>query len=141
MTQVQISNLSLRQIVIISALALTVFALCGTLIYVGLNLMPLEYVLVIHAIGAPIIAAIISWIYFKRFNYTTPIQTAVFFVTVVIFLDFFVVALMIEQSIMMFASLLGTWVPYALIFLATYLTGYYITTRQTHISSKKTSST
>ena len=38
-------------------------------------------------------------------------------------LDFFVVALIINRGLEMFASLLGTWIPFALIFTSTYLTG------------------
>ena len=41
----------------------------------------------------------------------------------VIAVDFFVVALLINRSMDMFASLLGTWIPFALIFASTYLTG------------------
>jgi hypothetical protein len=44
----------------------------------------------------------------------------------VITLDFFVVALMINRSLEMFASLLGTWIPFALIFTSTYVTGLYM---------------
>ena len=53
------------------------------------------------------------------------LQTAIIFVGFVITLDFFVVALVINQSLEMFASLLGTWIPFALIFTSTYLTGLY----------------
>jgi hypothetical protein len=35
----------------------------------------------------------------------------------------FVVALLVEKSFDMFRSVLGTWLPFALIFLATWLTG------------------
>lgn len=64
-----------------------------------------------------------SLIYFKRFHYTTPFQTAIIFVGFVIVMDFFVVALLITRSLEMFASLLGTWIPFALIFTSTYVTG------------------
>jgi len=37
--------------------------------------------------------------------------------------DFFVVALLIMGSLEMFGSALGTWIPFALIFASTYLTG------------------
>jgi hypothetical protein len=40
-------------------------------------------------------------------------------------LDFFVVALMVLHSLDMFASLLGTWIPFALIFISTWLTGLF----------------
>jgi hypothetical protein len=41
----------------------------------------------------------------------------------VILVDFFLVALVINRSLEMFASPLGTWIPFALIFASTYLTG------------------
>jgi len=47
------------------------------------------------------------------------------FLSVVVALDFFVVALLIEKNFAMSASPIGTWIPFALIFLSTYLTGSY----------------
>ena len=88
--------------------------------------MSIDNALIVHAIGAPIFFTIISLIYFKRFNYTTPLQTAIIFVSFVIVVDFFVVALLINRSLEMFASPLGTWIPFALIFTSTYLTGLYV---------------
>jgi hypothetical protein len=44
---------------------------------------------------------------------------------VVVFLDFFLVAPVWEKNYAMFSSVLGTWIPFALIFAATYLTGRY----------------
>jgi hypothetical protein len=40
-------------------------------------------------------------------------------------MDFFIIALMIEKSFDMFKSILGTWIPFILIMLSTYLTGIY----------------
>ena len=114
---------------VIIAQALVLWALCGALMFAGMSLMPLDYALIIHAIGAPIIAALTSWIYFKRYHYTTPLISAFLSVSIVIFMDFFVVALLIEQSFTMFASILGTWLPFALIFTTTYLTGHYVIAR------------
>ena len=79
--------------------------------------------LVIHAIGAPLFFASVSLIYFRKFNYTTPLQTAFCFLAFVVAMDFFVVAMLINRSFDMFASVLGTWLPFALIFISTYLTG------------------
>jgi len=42
---------------------------------------------------------------------------------IVMAIDFFLVALVVNGSLDMFRSLLGTWIPFALIFLSTYLTG------------------
>jgi hypothetical protein len=122
-------RLSFYKIAVMAAHALALWVLCGALMFAGMSLMPLEYALVIHAIGAPVIAALVSWFYFKRFHYTTAPFTAFFFVTIVILMDFFVVALLIERSFVMFTSVLGTWLPFVLIFIATYLTGRYVTAR------------
>jgi hypothetical protein len=59
--------------------------------------------------------------------YGPPIQTALIFLAVIFFMDFFVVALAIMRSVEMFSNALGTWIPFALIFLSTYLTGLYVT--------------
>ncbi len=67
-----------------------------------------------------------SLLYFRRFHYTAPLQTALLFLGFVVFMDVFVVALLIQKSFEMFTSLLGTWIPFALIFLSTYLTGLYL---------------
>ena len=50
-------------------------------------------------------------------------------------MPFFVVALLINRSFEMFASLLGTWIPFALIFLSTYLTGL-LTTNDTRLPER-----
>jgi hypothetical protein len=122
-------KLSFYKVVVIVAHALAVWMLCGALMFTGMSLLPLDYALVIHAIGAPIIAGLVAWVYFKQFHYTTPLVTACLFVGIVILMDFFVVALVIERSFAMFASLIGTWLPFVLIFMTTYLAGHYITAR------------
>ena len=86
----------------------------------------LSTALVVHLIAAPVFFTGIAWVYFQRFNLTTPLQTATVFTAIVIFLDVFVVALLIEGSFAMFGSVLGTWLPFLLIFLATYLTGRWM---------------
>jgi len=115
--------------IIILILAIVGWSLCGLSMAVGMYITSLTNALIIHAIAAPIIYYFISLLYFKKFNYTTPIQTAIIFVAIVILLDFFVVALLINQSFDMFLSPLGTWIPFLLIFLSTFLTGSYYTQR------------
>ncbi len=106
---------------------LTGWALCGATMGIGLAVTSLENTLVIHAIAAPIFFAILAFIYFRYFPYTTPLTTALIFLAVVVALDFFLVALVINKSLDMFASPLGTWIPFALIFAATYVTGLLVT--------------
>ena len=102
------------------------WALCGATMGIGMATMPLRNAEIVHAIGAPIYFIVISLVYFKKFNYTNPLQTALVFVGFVMVVDFFVVALLINHSVDMFTDLLGTWIPFALIFAATYLTGRYL---------------
>jgi hypothetical protein len=99
--------------------------LCFATIGVGMAVASLDTALIIHAIAAPVYFVGISLVYFRRFNYTSPLQTAIVFIAFVMSLDFFVVALLINHSLAMFGSLLGTWIPFALIFLATWLTGLF----------------
>jgi hypothetical protein len=44
--------------------------------------------------------------------------------------DFLVVALLINKSLAMFSSLLGTWIPFGLIFVSTYATGMIVNKRR-----------
>jgi hypothetical protein len=115
--------MNIMKLVTIFVHALIGWALCAATMGIGLATLPLQTALIIHAIGAPIFFTLVSLIYFKKFNYTTPLETALMFVGLVITLDIFVVALLMNRSLEMFASLLGTWVPFALIFTSTYITG------------------
>jgi hypothetical protein len=108
-------------------LAFIGWAVCAAIIGIGMTVSSQMNALIAHAVGAPIVFALISLFYFKRFRYTTPIQTAVIFLSFVILMDFFVVAFAIMRSFEMFASVLGTWIPFLLIFLSTYATGTYVT--------------
>ena len=122
-------KLTVPNFAVIAAHALVVWMLCGVLMFSGMSLFSLGYALVIHAIGAPIIAGLVAWFYFKQFHYTTPLVTAFLFVGIVILMDVFIVALLVEQSFAMFASFIGPWLPFALIFVATCLTGHYVVAR------------
>jgi len=96
---------------------------CGATMGIGMALTTLDITLIIHAIGAPIYFIILSFLYFRKLNYTSPIVTAIIFLGLVILIDFFFVALVINRSLDMFHSFLGTWLPFILIFLATFITG------------------
>jgi hypothetical protein len=115
-----------RQILIVLAHAFVGWAFCTTTMLIGMATMSIDTALIVHAVAAPIIFTIISLVYFNRFNYTSPLTTALIFVFFVIVVDFFLVALIINRSLEMFASPLGTWIPFALIFASTYVTGALI---------------
>ena len=113
----------MKKLVIIFVHAFIGWVLCAVTMGIGMATMTLEKTLIAHAIGAPLFFAVVSLIFFRKFNYTTPLQTAMIFVGFVIIVDFLVVAILINRSLEMFVSLLGTWIPFALIFASTYLTG------------------
>jgi len=112
-----------KKILIILAHAFVGWALCTATMLIGMATMTIDNALIVHAIGAPIIFTLVSLVYFNKFNYTSPIFTALIFVSFVIVVDFFLIALAINRSLEMFASPLGTWIPFALIFASTYITG------------------
>lgn len=124
--------MNLQKLLIILVYAFVGWMLCAATMGIGMATTSLENTLIIHAVGAPIFFAVVSLIYFSKFNYTSPLQTALIFVGFVIVVDFFVVALLINKNLEMFASLLGTWIPFALIFTSTYVTGWYVVKSSKH---------
>jgi len=119
-----------RKATVVFELAFVGWALCAAIMGIGMSITSLSNTLVIHAIGAPIIFALLSFLYFRKFNYTTPLATGAIFTAFVMAMDFFIVALVIQRSLGMFASILGTWFPFALIFVSTFLTGAYVSRKK-----------
>lgn len=105
------------------------WALCTASMVIGMATTTIENALIIHAIGAPVIFTAVSLSYFSKYNYTSPLKTGLIFVGFVIFMDFFLVSMIVMRSFEMFASLLGTWIPFALIFISTFVTGTLINRR------------
>ncbi len=120
------TSFTLINSVIILIFAFVGWALCGIVMGVGMKITTMNKTLIIHAIAAPLIFIGLSLIYFNYFNYTTPLETALIFTSIVILMDIIVVALIINKNFEMFKSLIGTWIPFLLIFTATYLTGLYL---------------
>ena len=118
--------MNVSKIAIILAHAFVGWMLCAATMGIGMAVTSLGSALIVHAIAAPIFFAGISLVYFRKFNYTSPLKTALIFIAFVIAMDFFVVAMLINRSFAMFTSLLGTWIPFALIFTSTYLTGMLV---------------
>lgn len=119
----------MKRLLVTILFALLGWAACGATIGIGMSLMTIDETLILHAVAAPIYFALLSFVYFKRLRYSNPLKTALLFLGFVVFMDFFVVALIIYQSLDMFRSLLGTWVPFFLIFGATWATGELVVRR------------
>jgi len=111
------------QIAIALAHALVGWGLCGATMAVALARTSLRRALVVHAAAAPLIFAVVSFSYFGGFGYSGALATAVGFVAVVFVMDMVVVAGLIQHEFTMFSSVLGVWVPFALIFTSTLVVG------------------
>lgn len=118
-----------KKTAIVLAHAFAGWLLCAATMGIGMAITSMENTLIIHAIGAPIYFFLVSLVYFRKFNFTSPLQTAAIFIAFVIGMDFFVVAMLILRSFEMFTSLLGTWIPFTLIFTSTWLTGIFVRER------------
>ena len=118
-------KVGIKRFAVVLLHAFVLWTLCSAIMGIGLGteVASIETVLIVHAVAAPVISAAVSMVYFKKFAYTTPLQTASIFVAFIVVMDFFVVALLILGSFEMFASVLGTWIPFAAMFAAIYLTG------------------
>jgi hypothetical protein len=122
-------KLGIRKLAVIAAHAFVGWAGCGLSMAIGMSTTSMTNTLIIHAIVAFVLFFLVSLFYFRRFHYTSPLITATIIVSFVILADVFIVALLIEKSFEMFTSILGTWIPFALIFVSTYAAGRYVEKR------------
>jgi hypothetical protein len=106
------------------------WAICGSTIAVGRKVLSMPHTLLIHAIVAPLVFALLSMHFFRRYPTASPIGTSLGFVGIVAGLDAFVVAPLIEHSYAMFTSALGTWIPFTSIWLSSFLVGHAFRQRQ-----------
>ncbi len=120
----------MKRILILLGLACIGWALCGATIAIGRKVTSMEITLIVHAIAAPVFFAVITLFYFRTQEHFSALFTASFFLGFVVFMDFFVVAMLIEKDFAMFRSVLGTWLPFFLIFCATFITGTVLTQKQ-----------
>ncbi|MFW9849669.1 MAG: hypothetical protein ACFFF4_11030 [Candidatus Thorarchaeota archaeon] len=119
-----------KESVILLIHAIVIYFVCFAVMGISMALvnlwsMPIDVALIAHAVAAPFVSAIFSYIYYKKFNFTSPLITALTIVATVIFLDFFLTATIILQDYAMFYSPIGTWIPFILIFTGALLVGIY----------------
>ncbi len=99
------------------------WALCAAVMAGLMAVAPLWLALTLHAVAAPAIFALLSILYFRLPGARQPLTTALVFTALVAGLDAVVVAGLVLRSFDMFTSIAGTWLPLALILLATWGTG------------------
>lgn len=103
--------------------ALVGWVLCGAVMYAALAVTTPPRAVVIHALAVPLIFAAIALFYFRRPDAWSPAAAAAAFLAIVVAMDVFVVALLIQKSFEMFQSVRGSWLPFTLIFASTWWTG------------------
>ncbi|MHA2118236.1 MAG: hypothetical protein ACW98J_04890 [Candidatus Thorarchaeota archaeon] len=118
--------MNLRESLILIAHSIIIYFVCFAVMGAAMATSPIDTALVVHAAVAPFVSATFSYIYYKKFNYTSPLVTAIVIMATVILLDFFLTATIILSDYSMFYSLIGTWIPFGLIFTSAFLVGYYM---------------
>ena len=106
------------------------WAICGATVGIGRQLLPMNVTLIIHAVVAPVAFGLLTWHHMRRFPDSSPWVIALSMMGLVIGLDAGVVAPLFERSYEMFRSVLGTWIPFALILAASYLVARQIGSRR-----------
>jgi hypothetical protein len=99
------------------------WAVCGAIMWIGMAVTSIETTLILHLIGAPIVFGILAFVYHKKFSHIKPLYASVIFIGFVIIMDAGLVSLFIEKSFDMFREPIGTWIPFALILLSSYIVG------------------
>jgi hypothetical protein len=100
------------------------WAVCGSSIAFGRQFLSMQHTLMVHAVVAPIVFGVLSLHFFHRYSDAAPLTTSLALVGIAVGLDAFVVAPFFEHSFAMFASPLGTWIPFASMWLASFLVGH-----------------
>ena len=104
-------------------LALVLWGACGGVMSVGRRLWTLDTALRVHLIVAPIVAFLVGALHKVLVPGFDPTLRAAVMTGLVIVLDAAVVAPLFERSYAMFRSIIGTWLPFAAIFLASWAAG------------------
>jgi menaquinone-dependent protoporphyrinogen oxidase len=99
------------------------WALCAALMALLLQTFSAGAAIAIHAVAAPLIFTGIAIGYFRARGARDPLPTAIAFTAIVAVLDAVIVVGLVLRDLAMFASFAGTWLPFVLIFLSTWVIG------------------
>lgn len=100
--------------------SLVLWGACGGVIAIGRRIWSLRTTLYVHLIAAPAFAYLLATFHKLLFPGFDPLLRAGVMTGVVMVLDISIVAPLFERSFAMFRSFLGTWIPMAAIFLASW---------------------
>ncbi|MDE2184500.1 MAG: hypothetical protein KGJ78_15890 [Alphaproteobacteria bacterium] len=94
------------------------WALCGAVIAAGRRLWSMQTTLYVHLVAAPAFAFVLSTLHRHAFAEFDSLTRAGVMTGIAMALDALIVAPLFERGYAMFRSVLGTWLPFAAIFLA-----------------------
>ncbi len=100
--------------------SLALWGACGGVIAIGRRIWSLQTTLYVHLVMVPIFAYLLSAVHRLFFPEFGSLLRAAVMTAVVVALDISIVAPVFERSFAMFRSFLGTWLPIAAIFLASW---------------------
>ena len=108
------------------ALSLALWGGCGATIGIGRRIWSLGTTLKVHLAVATVLAFLAAAVHAKLNPSFAPALRAAVMTGLIIALDAGIVAPLFERSYAMFRSLLGTWIPFAAIFAASWAAGLLI---------------
>ena len=117
-----------RSLVRLVAHAVAGWSVCAAIMAGLLTVTSVTAAITVHTIAAPLVFAAIAKHYFGARGARAALPVALAFTAIVAALDLAIVAALIQRSFAMFGSIGGTWLPLALIFLATWATGAIMAT-------------
>jgi menaquinone-dependent protoporphyrinogen oxidase len=106
------------------------WALCALVMSGLLAVSSSGVAMAVHAVAAPVIFTLLATRYFRARGARDPLPTATVWTALVIGLDGLTALALRNQE--MFTSIVGTWLPFLLIFLAISFTGFLMTTMPWH---------
>ena len=122
-------GVTVRRLTRVTAHAFIGWAACAAAMAAAIAGTNLETATFLHGIAAPFLFVWIASSYFARPTAFPPVRAAAVMVGIVALLDLVVVACFVEHSLEMFRSIVGTWLPLLLVFLAVWATGLASTVR------------
>lgn len=112
-----------RRAALLIGCGLVGWAGCAAIMGIGMSLISLQTTLIIHAFGAPVVFILVSLFYFRFPGALPPFKAAAGMLAVVLFMDVFLVSMLINGNFDMFKSFIGSWLPLILIFFSIEVTG------------------
>ncbi len=116
-----------RRAAVLVAHAVVGWLACAGAMALLLARLPVEIALWMHVLVAPLVFSGLAAAYFRERAPLPPLAVAGAFTGIVVVLDAVVVAGIVQRSFAMFASFVGSWLPFALIFAVTMIVGGWST--------------